>query len=222
MTGAAEPREEAGVQVVDGRPQDRREPQRRDLDAGVLAREPRGLALGADLVVDEARVRVAAQLGALVEEVGVLGVGAVGQRGRHHHQARRVGGGAGVHDVHRADVLELVGPLGGVGRMRQERAVDHGVDVLAREQGGDLAVDRRLGQIDREEPRLGRARGEQGRRLHVEHQDLGVATIFLEPTQELGAEEGAGAGDRDHPTARTPGGRGGAAADGDGGHRETI
>jgi hypothetical protein len=140
---------------------------------------------------------VAAQLGALVEEVGVLGVGPVGHRRRHHHHRRRARGGARVQDVHRADVLELVGPLGGVGRVRQERAVDDGVDLLALEQGRDLAVDRRLGQVDREEPRLGRAGGQDRRRLDVEDQHLGVAAIFFEPLDQLGAQVGARAGDRD-------------------------
>ena len=57
---------------------------------GMLAREPRDLALGADLVVDEPRVAMAAELGILGQEVRVLRVRAVDQRRRHHHEPARL------------------------------------------------------------------------------------------------------------------------------------
>ena len=119
--------------------------------SGCSLREPLDLALGADLVVDEPRVAVAAQLGVLGEEVRVLRVRAVDQRRRDHHEPPRLDAGARVEHVHRADVLELVRPLGGVRRVRQERAVDERVDLVALEQRRELAIDRRLGQVELDE-----------------------------------------------------------------------
>ena len=55
---------------------------------GCSCGEPLHLTLGADLVVDEARVAMAAQLGVLGEEVRVLRVRAVDERRRDHDEAR--------------------------------------------------------------------------------------------------------------------------------------
>ncbi|KAB2893518.1 MAG: hypothetical protein F9K40_17105 [Kofleriaceae bacterium] len=73
------------------------------------------------------------------------------------------------------------------------------VDALAVEERGDLGVDRRLGQIDREEAGLGRALGEGRRLADVEEEDLRVTTVLLETADQLRPEIGAGSGDRDDP-----------------------
>ena len=70
---------------------------------------------------------------------------------------------ARVEHVHRADVLELVRPLRRVRRMREERAVDERVDLVALEQRGELAIDRRLRQVDLDELDLAAADASGGR-----------------------------------------------------------
>src|SRR5205085_3832778 len=74
-----------------------------------------------------------------------------------------------------------------------------GVDLLAIEERGDLGVDRRLGQIDREETRFGCAFGERRRLADVEEQDLRITTVLLETADEVRPEICTGSGDRDDP-----------------------
>ena len=126
--------------------------------------------LGADLVVDEPRVAVAAQLGVLGEEVRVLRMRAVDQRRRDHDEPARLDAGARVEHVHRADVLELVRPLRRVRRVREERAVDERVDLVALEQRRELAVDRRLREVELDE--LDLAAGRERGRADVEREHL--------------------------------------------------
>jgi hypothetical protein len=64
----------------------------------------------------------------------------------------RRGAGAGVEHVHRADVLELVGPRAGVRGERQERAVDDRVDAL--EDLDEATGDRRDREVDLHEREL--------------------------------------------------------------------
>jgi hypothetical protein len=161
----------------------------------VLPGEPLHLLLGAELVVDEPGVAVAAQLGVLDQEVRVLGVRAVDQRRRDHHEPARLDAGAGVQHVHRAHVLELVRPLHGVRRVREERAVDEDLDRVLLEQRGEVAVDGGLREIDLDE--LDLAAGHERGRPDVERQHPIVPRILLEPAEELGAEERARARDRD-------------------------
>jgi hypothetical protein len=96
--------------------------------------------------------------------------------------------------VHRADVLELVRPLGGVRRVRQEGAVHERVDLGLLEQRRELAVDRRLGEVELDELDLAAdLRGGPD----VERDHPLVPGIFFEPAQQLPAEERARPGHRD-------------------------
>ncbi len=131
----------------------------------------------------------------LGEEVRVGRVRAVQHGLAPHDQLVHARPPAGVEHVHRADAFQLVRPSRRVGRRREKGQVRQRVDALCREDLGETLLGGRLGQVDVVEPR---PRPGGGGRLHVQADDAADARIFLEKTDKVLSDEGAGAGHGNH------------------------
>ena len=82
------------------------------------------------------------------QEVRVVGPGAVEHRARYDDQSLDLGGRAGVHHVKASDRLEFVVHLEVGGRVRAKGRVNQRLGPLAVENLRQLAVGRRIRQID--------------------------------------------------------------------------
>src|SRR5450432_736229 len=85
--------------------------------------------------------------------------------------------------------------------MREKRAVDERVDFRMLKQRHELAVDRRLGEVELDE--LDLAADLRGS-ANIECEDARVARVLFEPSQQLAAQVRARAGHRDDAAADLP------------------